>query len=107
MKAVMSKARMEQRLRLLEILYVVTHSKDEGCYIKGQDGVEAEIIRDIIVTHPKDEGCDVEGQDGVPVEDDGEAEDEIETTSGILQLMSTTSSHFGAIGIHFNTFLGH
>ncbi len=36
------------------------------------------------VPHPEEEGGDVEGEDCVPVEDDGEAEDEVESTSNLL-----------------------
>ncbi len=34
--------------------------------------------------HPEEEGGDVEGEDGVPVEDDGEAEDQVQSTSDLL-----------------------
>jgi hypothetical protein len=34
--------------------------------------------------HPEKEGGDVECEYGVPVEDDGEAEDQVQPTSGLL-----------------------
>ncbi len=42
-------------------------------------------------SYPEEEGGDVEGEDGVPVEDDGEAEDQVQSTSGLLPVIATAS----------------